>query len=103
MLKGSSKINWDETIKRWKQSGLSQRRFCAQAEISLSSLRYHLKSHQQKPGFIELPESFSNQSLSAAIEVILPMTGLTIRVQQGFCRRTLRQLLEVLGGETHVR
>jgi hypothetical protein len=103
MSKESSKINWDETIKRWKQSGLSQRRFCAQAEISLSSLRYHLKNHQQRTGFIELSKSFRNQTLSSQIEVIVPITGLTIRVQQGFCRRTLQQLLEVLGGETHVR
>ena len=103
MSKESSKIEWSETISRWKQSGLSQRRFCAEAEISLSSLRYHVKKHRQKTGFIELSEPFSSQALSSPIEVILPNTGLTIRIQRGFCRETLRELLEALAGGNHVR
>jgi hypothetical protein len=103
MSKGSSTIDWDDTIKRWKKSGISQRRFCAQAEISLRALRSHLKSHRQKTGFIEVSESFRNKALSSAIEVMLPFTGVTIRIQPGFCSHTLRQLIEVLGGETHVR
>jgi hypothetical protein len=103
MSNGSNKIDWDEAIKRWKQSGLSQRRFCAEAEISLSTLRYRIKSHQQKTGFIELSGSFRNQTLSSPIEVILANTGLTIRIQQGFCRETLLGLLEALAGGNHVR
>jgi hypothetical protein len=103
MSKESSKIDWSQTIRRWKQSRLSQRKFCAEAEISLSSLRYHLKNHRQKTGFIELSEPFSSQTLSSPIEIILPNTGLTIRIQQGFCKETLRELLEALAGGNHVR
>jgi lambda repressor-like predicted transcriptional regulator len=103
MSKKTSKIDWSQTISRWKQSGLSQRKFCVEAKISLSTLRYHLKNNRQRTGFIELSEPFSIQALSSPIEVILPSTGLTIRIQQGFCRETLRELLEALAEGNHVR
>jgi lambda repressor-like predicted transcriptional regulator len=98
----STTIDWDKIIKRWKESGISQRRFCTQEEISLSTLHYHLRNYRQKAGFIEISESFRNQTIPTPIEVILPMSGMTIKVEAGFCKRTLKELLEVLVGGKYV-
>jgi hypothetical protein len=102
MSKRKSAIDWNETIKRWKESGISQRRFCSQEEISPSAFHYHLRNHRQRTGFIEISESFHNQNAPTPIEVILPASGMTIKVEPGFCKLTLNELLEVLVGVKYV-
>jgi transposase-like protein len=67
---GRTRSEWEALIARYERSGLSRKRFCAEASVPVSSLDYWRSKLRQearqapstlattaktKPGFIELP------------------------------------------------
>ena len=57
---GRSRGEWEDVVRRFEQSGLSRRRFCAEAAIAVSSLDYWRGKLRREhpsavPGFMELP------------------------------------------------
>lgn len=48
MKKGSRKINWDKVISEYKGSGKSQRQFCIENNIPLSSFNTKMSAEKKK-------------------------------------------------------
>ncbi|MBE7412262.1 MAG: hypothetical protein L6Q54_15690 [Leptospiraceae bacterium] len=69
----NKKENWNEIIKKWKESGNSQAGFCREKSISLPAFGYHYRKEAvsiSKNGFIEIPiktKETGNSSLSLEI------------------------------------
>ena len=89
---------WRQTLREWRQSGLSVRVFCARrglAQPSFYAWRRELaKRDAQGAAFVPV-RVLGEARPTAALEVVLE-GGRTLRVAAGFDAATLRQLLAVL-------
>jgi len=97
-----SKVDlWDHQIENWKASGLSQKKWCEENTVSLSSLKYWLaKRGVQKaadPQFTEIVDQFGNHCQSG---LQLRIGSATIELATNFDEGTLRRLVKVLGDAT---
>jgi len=94
-------------MRRWQQSQLSVRAYCARQQLSEPSFYAWKRTLQQRgllpkaananshtPIFVPVSLPQSNP-IAAPLELVLP-TGLTVRVAAGFDADTLRQLLALL-------
>lgn len=98
----STEINWEEVFKDWKRSELSQRIFCEQKNIKLSTFCYYrlkLKKSSNSPNKL-LPLKTAQSKISD--ETSQPFTvrfknGIQVLVPQQYAQQSLQQLLELLG------
>ena len=55
-------MNWKQIIVEWQQSNQSQKKFCEQHSIALSSFQYHRKKLSDKsPGIGFIPVHLENR------------------------------------------
>lgn len=93
---------WRERIQVWKQSGLTQKEFCEQHHVGLSTFqRWRRKlAIQEKPkgsaAVSFLPVGVVGSSESGL--TVLLNNRLRIEVSTGFDASTLKQVIEVLQG-----
>jgi hypothetical protein len=95
---------WREAIEEVKMSGQSVRTFCEQRGLkknSFYSWRRELKlrdaEHERKPGFVELV-SQAEKNGGAGVCIRLA-GGMSIVLERGFDRETLKAALAVTGEE----
>jgi transposase len=89
---------WRQTIREWRQSGLSVRVFCARrglAQPSFYTWRRELAKRDAEGGAFVPVRVLGEARPTAALEVVLE-GGRRLRVAAGFDPATLRQLLAVL-------
>jgi hypothetical protein len=86
-----------ELVREFKDSGLTQRKFCENREIALSELQRSLKivRRTSEPQLMAVQIEADERS-DRALELMVG-EGYRIKIGAGFCSTTLRRLLEVLG------
>lgn len=86
---------WEEIITSWESSGLNQRRFCEEHEVSHNQLSYWKR--KLRPGSSRTPrfKRMANVGVSSCFEVI-SANGTIVRVPAGFHTDSLKRLLDVL-------
>ena len=86
------RIDWQTKIEEYKQSGMTQRAWCKEQEISMGALYYHLrKTHKTGCSkFVELPAPSETLKLYIG-SAYLELDG-------DFDERILRRFLQVVGG-----
>ena len=98
---------WKELISEFETSGLTQKEFAAQKEVSLSTMQYWLykRSKSDSKFDVNSPAQFLPVEVVASaaplarqglIEVAL-RSGLTVRFEAGVDTRYLAELLAALG------
>ena len=89
---------WAEQVRNWKQSGLSQRRFCQEASLALSTFHlWHrrIKEQEQATRIVAVPvENIPQPPRPLRLHV---RGGYLLEIEPGFCERTLRKVLAVVG------
>ena len=93
---------WKTITEQWRSSGQSQKKFCEENGIKLSTLHYWMK-HLKKTEADEV-------SVRDLVCISIPVTeeaekAITIEidkrfrisVQRGFCKETFREILAALG------
>ena len=99
-----SRMEADRLAVEYETSGLSQKEFCEQRELSLKALgRYLTRYRKQKAQGAEphKPQRFvavevAHPNCGGELAVLLS-SGLRVEVKAGFDAGTLRQLIAVLG------
>ena len=71
---GRTRADWEALVAKYERSGLSRKRFCDQASISVSSLdywRHRLRSELRKEAasFIELPAVAASPAWDVELEL----------------------------------
>lgn len=94
MHKKINKEGWQKFIKRWQDSGRSQRQFCRENQISLSAFRYYEKKLRSKNQFVEIK---SNDLFKSPLEIHIGNKNLTIKLSNSFSKAAIRDLLDILG------
>ena len=99
-----SRAEADQLAVEYEASGLSQKEFCQQRELSLKALgRYLTRYRKQKaqgteahkpPRFVAVEVALPHRD-GSELTVLLP-SGLRVEVKPGFDAGTLRQLIAVL-------
>jgi len=91
---------WEEHLRRWKSSGLSQAGYCSKYGLSLPSFGYwrrNLMSSKAAVSLIELPISMSSPVFPFPRPIQLRVNEkFRIEIERGFDSETLRRLIEVL-------
>jgi hypothetical protein len=87
-----------ELVREFKCSGLTQRKFSEGHGIALSELQRSLKIVRRagEPRLMAV-EMEAAEGAARGLELMVG-EGYRIKIEAGFCARTLRRLLEVLGG-----
>jgi hypothetical protein len=94
MHKKNNKEEWQNFIKRWQESGRSQRQFCKENQISLSAFRYYEKKIRSKEQFVEIG---TTDLFKSPLEIHIGNKNLTIKLSNSFSKAALRDLLDILG------
>ena len=99
---------WRNHIEAWRQSGLSQKRYCEQAQISLHSFCWWhgrgLKSKPKKPGlktmsFVPVFTKESKPQIETQHELALILPNQTkLLLPSNMANNDLINLVKVLGG-----
>jgi len=82
---GRTRSDWEALIGKFERSGLSRQRFCAEAEIPMSSFGYWRRKLRgerttEAPGFIELPSISSKSDWDVELEL---GGGVVLRLRRG--------------------
>ena len=86
-----------ELVREFKDSGLTQRKFCENREIALSELQRSLKIvHRTSEPQLMAGQIEADEHSDRVLELMVG-EGYRIKIGAGFCSTTLRRLLEVLG------
>ena len=104
---------WREVVQRWKGSGLAQRPFCEQEDLSSSALSWWIRELRRRdegrprsprirsapasavsPTFVPVRVRISSSSSTEPLEIVVGRY--VIRVRPGFDREALRSLLAML-------
>ena len=95
MTKQSSIEKWSDIISDWEKSGISQKRYCEENEIKLSTFYYYRKKVSQQQDFVELPPpAYKPRKM---IEIHLQSDDIKLRIPDGFSKQTLSALFDLLG------
>lgn len=96
---------WSARLEEWKKSGLSQRRYCEERQLSLSTFRWW-RSRLREPGrsagqqtsFVELPvpQASSYEAPVSGSPITLAVGTYSLSVPSGFSAAELARLLDVL-------
>jgi hypothetical protein len=85
---------WEEHLREWRASGLSQAEYCRRNSLSIKSFGYHKRTHASTAvSLIEVPMPSRSGPLHLHIGHLY-----RIEIEPGFDARTLHQILQVLGG-----
>ena len=86
-----------ELVREFKSSGLTQRKFSEHRGVALSELQRSLKivRRVKEPQWMAV-EMEADKGAARGLELMVG-EGYRIKIEAGFCARTLRRLLEVLG------
>ena len=89
---------WKQKIESWKASGLSQKKWCEENTVSLSTLRYWLDRvvprQEVIPQFTEVVDQIAdNHSTGLQIRI----GAASIEVAMDFDEKTLQRLVKALG------
>jgi hypothetical protein len=78
-IRRRSRAEWDETLKRHEESGLSAREFCKQEGLALSTFMRWAKREQASPSFVDItPREESASASRWELEIELPQ-GIQLR------------------------
>ncbi len=79
-IRRRSRAEWDETLKRYEESGLSRRDFCKQEGLALSTfMRWAKREQASPPPFVEItPREESPAASGWELEIELPQ-GIQLR------------------------
>jgi hypothetical protein len=92
----NQKINkWSKIIKDWKQSGLSQKRYCLEKSIKLSTFHYYKKRLPQDSAMVELPALLFRSD--NPIELHLQSSNAILKIPESFNKQSLSAILDLLG------
>lgn len=85
-----------ELVQEFKSSGLTQRQFSENRGIALSELQRSLKIVRRASEPQLMPVQMGADEGAARGLELMVGEGYRIKIETGFCARTLRRLLEVL-------
>ena len=109
-------INWQKHIDNYRVSNQSKAAYCAAKRISLKQFKYHYRRWHEKfkktydntssiapPSFSPVILKYSppavdkhlSQPTNSGIELKLS-NGVCCKVEMNFCKKTLKQLMEIL-------
>lgn len=94
MAKNRSKENWYKIIKKWKDSGLNQNKFCEENRIKINTFRYWKYRFKKEETFVELPVIRKTEMNS--IEIYLEEKKATIKIRDSFDDNTLSRIFRIL-------
>ena len=95
-MSGKSNYNkWSKIIQNWEQSGLSQKRYCQEKSINLSTFYYYKRRLPQNPGLIELPAPFVRKERSIGLH--LQSSSIELNIPEGFDKQSLSDIFNLLG------
>jgi transposase len=86
---------WEERIKKYKRSGLSQRQYCVQNQIPINTFQFwkkKLTKQTAKPTFIKIRNSLAEEN---HIEIIHP-AGVRIILKAEVPEETANALLKTI-------
>lgn len=87
-----TKAAWEEILAEYKGSGKSVREFCKDKGLHANTFYLNRKKHRDT-GFVEVQV----QEHAFPIKpIILRFNDISIELQPGFCKNTLREILAVL-------
>lgn len=87
---------WEDRIKGWKESGLSQAEYCRAHELKKYQFLYWKKRIMpDKARLVEVPLAAPIHSVPKPLSLSVG-SRYSIRIEAGFDADTLRELLEVL-------
>ena len=90
---------WQRIITKWRESGLSQKQFCQENGINVSTFYFYKKKLKKISPFVELsPVKLVPENIS----IHLNSRNISISIPNSFCENTLLRLLKTLGGKNHV-
>ena len=94
--------HWKQIAEEWKQSGKTQKEFCKEHKIKLSTLHYWMgrvkKAEKEDSQLKELVCISMPTALTASSDIVLEIDNrYRLIVPTGFCRETLKKILTVIG------
>ena len=97
------KTYWQEHIKAWKQSGLSQAHFCKVRSLALSTFQYWrrkiFQDSNDSPRFYPLavmPSLEASNKTPGVLRVILGNRRFVLEIGEDFSETTLKKLIATL-------
>jgi hypothetical protein len=85
---------WEDHLREWRSSGLSQAEYCRRNGLSVKSFGYHKRTHASTAvSLIEVPMPVRSGPLHLHIGQLY-----RIEIERGFDAQTLHQILLVLEG-----
>lgn len=91
---------WNNQIKSWKESGLSQSEYCRQNNIDeqlFSKWKIRLSKNNENK-FVRVPVKLKNSFSNLSEIELLIKENYTIKVHSGFNPETLKRLIKVIEG-----
>lgn len=91
-----SREEWSETVKQYRESGLSQQAFCERENLSVATLRYWLYRPEQKQArFVQVvaPNTHESVSTHSSFAVVL-LCGIRIELPVEHASKFVLQLIE---------
>ena len=92
--------SWDDHLRGWKLSGLSQAEYCREHRISIKCFGYwkrKLKRSEISTSLVEIRGLQSSQIFSRPNPLFLTLgNGYRIEIERGFDSETLDELLRIL-------
>ena len=105
-VKSKKKAFWQDHIKKWEESGLSQSSYCKENQLTLRTFAYqrHMalnsKRASEEVNFVSIPSPRPINSASmAALQLMLP-NGIRIGVSSELSESFLKMVLTVTGQMT---
>ena len=96
MEQGKEKQNWSQHIEKWRRSGMTQRDYCRENELSYWSFRAHLKKNPTGTPFVEIKNTENECVQVNSIEVIID-NHVRLQLPLKYSREQFRNILIDMG------
>ncbi len=98
----AKRVYWQQQIKAWKKSGLSQKQYCLSRSLALSTFCYWKKRFNNSvlsspPKFypLTIPTSLP-ESTDAGLMLLVGPKQIQVKIQEDFSPTALKKLITVL-------
>ena len=93
---------WKQVAEQWQHSGKTQKEFCKERKIKLSTLHYWMgrvkKAEKEKSQVKDLVCISMPTALTGSSDIVLEIDSrYRLTLTTGFCTETLMQILTVIG------
>ena len=91
---------WKEHLQQYEASGISKAAYCREHNLNYHQFsfwyrKFHDDEHKSSP-FVALPHTGTNTTTGRAYPVAIDIGGITVHLNEGISRDTLKMVITVL-------